>query len=120
MGVRRLARALGHRATGRHHTRKRGASPRPPKMRSPLYIRPRQARTFKTGPRDACFMLNSPRISAKFVSVSRKCPKLRQKCPIFSGHFVRVLFVFIHIPALNVLFLYFCFAVSPAGPSRKH
>src|SRR5208283_250969 len=24
-----------------------------------------------------------PRISAKFVSVSRKCPKLRQKCPNF-------------------------------------
>jgi hypothetical protein len=29
------------------------------------------------------FTLNSPRISAKFVSVSRKCPKLSRKCPTF-------------------------------------
>src|SRR5208283_3242361 len=64
--------------------------------------------------------INSPPISAKFVSVSRECPKLSRKCPTFFGHFVHVLFVFIHIPALNVLYLYFCFPVFPAGPSRRH
>ena len=65
------------------------------------------------------FMLNSPRISAKFVSVSIKCPILSRKCPTFFGRFVNVSFVFIHIPALNVIILFFCFPVFPAGPSRR-
>jgi hypothetical protein len=66
------------------------------------------------------FTVNSPRISAKLVSVRRKCPNLRHKCPIFSGHFVIDLFVFINIPASNVFYLKSFFAVSPAGPSQKH
>ncbi len=43
-----------------------------------------------------------PRNSAKSVSVRRKCPKVRHKCPILFGHFIWRPFVFIHIPASNV------------------
>ncbi len=46
------------------------------------------------------------KFSAKFASVKPKCPILSRKCPTFLGHIVHVSFVFIHIPALNVLFYF--------------
>jgi hypothetical protein len=71
------------------------------------------------------FTVNSPRISAKLVSVRQECPNLRHKCPMFFGHFVMYLFVFIHIPASNVL-LFKMFSCSfprrtvPKALIRRH
>jgi hypothetical protein len=69
--------------------------------------------------------VNSPRISAKLVSVCRKCPKLKQKCPTFFRAF-RQCFLCFHTHSCferHFLTSFFCsipFRTLPKALIRRH
>jgi len=69
--------------------------------------------------------VNSPRISAEFVSVRRKCPKLRQKCPnVFQAFCPRFVCFHTHNSFERIFSnIFFCsipFRTLPKALIRRH